>query len=78
MRSLYQCSHAQVELVGNVKWQVLGLRCVRGHEPLAHANKLLTYADLKNGDSLDCDTCTDCADYSDNGDKINYKGDRGW
>lgn len=78
-RSLYQCRNAKItggRMFGDTNWQ--SLYCAKGYNPLTINDRPLDYFDVQEGDPLYCDTCKDCRDFSDNGDKIYYKGDRGW
>ena len=75
MRSLYQCSRAKADYLQYVDSCLV--YCSMGHYPLEYLGVTLTYEDLKNGDSLKCDTCTDCKDFSDMGETPRRK-DRGW
>ena len=76
MRSLYQCSKAKVGLLFGLKG-IYDIYCVEFHT-LTRDGVPLNYYDLRDGDSLYCDTCKDCADYSEIGGKIYDKKARGW
>ena len=74
MRSLYQCSQAR----GRVFLGEYYIECHKRYEYLVRDGHRLTYEDLKNGDNLNCDTCTDCKDFSEIGGKIYRRSERGW
>ncbi len=73
MRSLYQCSQARVGFDGEPF-----IYCAKGHSQFTRDGIVLGYIDAQTGDPLNCDTCKDCADYSEIGGKIYDKGARGW
>ena len=84
MRSLYQCKNARcyADNYAQDLWDY-GIYCAVGHNSFwgkDHQGNVYTlrYEDLKAGDSLYCDTCKDCVDYSEIGGKIYDKGARGW
>ncbi|KKM04730.1 hypothetical protein LCGC14_1761300 [marine sediment metagenome] len=75
MRSLYQCSQAKIDYLQYV--YDYEIYCSMEHYPLQRDGVTLTYADLKAGGSLDCDTCRGCKDF-DYMDVIPEEEDRGW
>ncbi len=73
MRSLYQCSQARCHYLPDLDF--CGLYC-KAYHPLI-GDHPLNYYRMKHSDSLRCDTCEDCVDFSDNGEMV-AKKDRGW
>ncbi len=62
MRSLDECKNAHPHYT--LLLDYYGIYCTKGHSPLTYKDRVARYHP-SHSDSLLCDTCVDCGDFSD-------------